>query len=99
MTNQFNFKSGAGYHSTRQTLALALVILVGILSAVMLTRRLDAQRQDMGTRLDEVQLYLKGRTARRLSLAFNGLAADWYWMRSLQYVGRKAVQYQDTHVE
>jgi tetratricopeptide (TPR) repeat protein len=27
--------------------------------------------------------------ARRLSLGFNGLAADWYWMRSLQYVGGK----------
>jgi hypothetical protein len=24
-----------------------------------------------------------------MSLGFNGLAADWYWMRSLQYVGRK----------
>jgi tetratricopeptide (TPR) repeat protein len=33
---------------------------------------------------------------KRLSLAFNGLAADWYWMRSLQYVGRKIVKYEDS---
>ncbi|MEO8433691.1 MAG: hypothetical protein ABI596_02265 [Pyrinomonadaceae bacterium] len=32
-----------------------------------------------------------------MSLAFNGIAADWYWMRSLQYVGRKVVSYGDTH--
>jgi len=24
-----------------------------------------------------------------LSMGFNGLVADWYWMRSLQYIGRK----------
>ncbi len=26
-----------------------------------------------------------------MSLGFNGLVADWYWMRSLQYVGRKII--------
>jgi tetratricopeptide (TPR) repeat protein len=26
-----------------------------------------------------------------MSLGFNGLAADWYWMRSLQYVGKKLI--------
>jgi tetratricopeptide (TPR) repeat protein len=29
-----------------------------------------------------------------MSLGFNGLAADWYWMRSLQYVGKKMNNYQ-----
>ena len=45
----------------------------------------------------EEPLYVSAPTARRLSLAFNGLAADWYWMRSLQYVGGKIVAYQDSH--
>lgn len=36
-------------------------------------------------------MYLTGRTVRRLSLGFNGLVADWYWMRSLQYLGRKVL--------
>jgi len=26
-----------------------------------------------------------------VSLGFNGLIADWYWMRALQYVGRKVM--------
>jgi len=38
-------------------------------------------------------LYLSGNTVRRLSLGFNGLVADWYWMRSLQYVGRKIIDH------
>src|SRR5207248_7957270 len=32
--------------------------------------------------------------ARRMSIGFNGLVADWYWMRALQYVGRKLIAYQ-----
>jgi tetratricopeptide (TPR) repeat protein len=36
------------------------------------------------------ELYLSPQAARRLALGFNGLAADWYWLRALQYVGRKA---------
>jgi tetratricopeptide (TPR) repeat protein len=42
-------------------------------------------------------VYVSAPTAKRLSLAFNGLASDWYWMRSLQYVGGKIVNYEDTH--
>jgi tetratricopeptide (TPR) repeat protein len=41
--------------------------------------------------LEEEKLYVTGGAARRMSLGFNGLIADWYWMRSLQYVGRKVI--------
>jgi tetratricopeptide (TPR) repeat protein len=39
-------------------------------------------------------LYLKPEQARRLSLGFNALAADWYWMRTLQYIGRKVTAHE-----
>ena len=42
-------------------------------------------------------LYLNGQTMKRVTLAFNGVASDWYWIRSLQYVGRKIVAYEDAH--
>jgi tetratricopeptide (TPR) repeat protein len=29
-----------------------------------------------------------------MSLGFNGLVADWYWMRSLQYVGNKSLKHE-----
>jgi tetratricopeptide (TPR) repeat protein len=37
---------------------------------------------------------LRPDVARRVSLGFNALAADWYWMRALQYVGRKVHDYE-----
>jgi tetratricopeptide (TPR) repeat protein len=69
-----------------------LLLLSGLLalaSVVGLSRWLDSHRPPPNAKLEEEQLYLNGATARRISLGFNGLAADWYWMRSLQYVGRK----------
>jgi tetratricopeptide (TPR) repeat protein len=49
--------------------------------------------QSQADQLSE-ELYVTPTAARRMSLAFNGLAADWYWMRALQYVGRKATAHE-----
>lgn len=76
---------------------LIVVMVAGLGASTALSRWLDARRKDCTNRLAEEQLYLSGPAAKRLTLAFNGLAADWYWMRSLQYVGRKIVNYRDTH--
>jgi len=70
---------------------LLLTIFVGLASIVGLSRWLDSHKPPKDVRIEEDQLYLNGSTARRISLAFNGLAADWYWMRSLQYVGGKII--------
>jgi len=83
----------------RQTVGLSAVIVLGLISMVLLAQRMDRQRRDPEAAFAEEQLYLNGPTAKRLSLAFNGLASDWYWMRSLQYMGRKVVNYDDTHAQ
>jgi tetratricopeptide (TPR) repeat protein len=70
---------------------LLLTVLIGLATVVCLSRWLDSHRAPVDAKLEEKQLYLNGATARRISLGFNGLAADWYWMRSLQYVGRKII--------
>lgn len=69
--------------------SLALVIIVGMLSIVLLAHWIDSRRPPPDPDLQEEQLYLTSNAARRMSLGFNGLVADWYWMRSIQYVGRK----------
>lgn len=74
-----------------------LVLVLGLAGVVLLAHWIDGHRQDMNVRFSEERLYLDGTTARRITLAFNGLAADWYWMRSLQYVGRKMIKYEDLH--
>jgi tetratricopeptide (TPR) repeat protein len=92
---QHTTRTGGGRNEQRRLkrreLALIFVILCGLGAAAGLSRWLElrhppaAQLAQKG--LDD--LYLKPEQARRLSLGFNAMAADWYWMRSLQYVGRK----------
>ena len=76
---------------------LVLTIVVGLSAAAITTRWNDAHRRDLAAQFPEEPLYLNGPAMKRLTLAFNGVAADWYWMRSLQYVGRKIIKYEDAH--
>ena len=68
--------------------------MVGMVSVVSLARWIDSHRPATDPGAEAEQLYLAGNTVRRLSLGFNGLVADWYWMRSLQYLGRKVLNRQ-----
>ncbi|MFN2499967.1 MAG: tetratricopeptide repeat protein [Pyrinomonadaceae bacterium] len=65
------------------------IIFIGLAAVVGLSRWIDSHKHPIDVAVEEEQLYLNGTTVRRLSLGFNGLAADWYWIRSLQYVGGK----------
>lgn len=71
--------------------ALAVLIVVGLAGVFALSRWIDGVRPPINTSIEEEKLYVTGQTAKRMSLGFNGLLADWYWMRSLQYVGRKII--------
>ena len=77
-----------------KSITLALVVVVGLAVAVLLIRWTDRLRPPVDPNAVDDSLYLNDKTARRMSLGFNGLAADWYWMRSLQYVGKKIINYQ-----
>jgi tetratricopeptide (TPR) repeat protein len=83
--------AGGGRRFKSGELALVLVIVCGLGATAALSRWLDARRAPAAAQLAQAsdELYLKPEQARRLSLGFNAMAADWYWMRSLQYVGRK----------
>jgi tetratricopeptide (TPR) repeat protein len=82
-----------------KTIALAFVVVIGMTCAALLVRRLDTLRPPPDPNAIDESLYLNGKTARRISLGFNGLAADWYWMRSLQYVGRKIMNVDDVPID
>jgi Flp pilus assembly protein TadD len=82
-------KFGLSSGRTSPTILLVVAILLGMLSTVLLARWMDARHQQADPALEEEQLYVNANAVRRMSLGFNGLTADWYWMRSLQYVGRK----------
>jgi len=72
-------------------LVLIFVIIAGMSGVVSMARWLDSHRSKPDPSVEGERLYLAGQTVRRLSLAFNGLVADWYWMRALQYVGGKVL--------
>jgi tetratricopeptide (TPR) repeat protein len=74
----------------RQTLLLSLVIVLGLACVVMLSRSMESNQRPQPA-IEEEQLYITGEAARRMSLSFNGLVADWYWMRALQYMGKKVI--------
>ena len=71
-----------------------VVILCGLGGAAALARWLELRHPPAQVAQVSDEMYLKPEAARRISLGFNGVAADWYWMRSLQYVGRKMGAYQ-----
>lgn len=79
-------KSGGFF---RETFPLLVLLVAAAAGVVLLARWMDARRPPTNASIEEENLYFTGRAVRRVSLGFNGLVADWYWMRSLQYVGRK----------
>ncbi len=76
---------------TRATMALVMLLIAGLVAVVFLSRWIDSERPASGQAAQAEELYLSPNTVRRMSLGFNGLVADWYWMRSLQYVGQKII--------
>ena len=73
----------------RRDLVLALGLGLGLGASVELARVLDAGRPALRALVQDEVPYVSPETARRLSLGFNSLAADWYWLNALQYIGRK----------
>ncbi|MFQ3582125.1 MAG: hypothetical protein SNJ67_02020 [Chloracidobacterium sp.] len=64
------------------------VILVGLTCLYPLQARFDATFQS--SRAVEETLYIRsGETVRRLSFGFDGVVSDLYWIRTVQYFGRK----------
>jgi len=76
---------------------LILGIAAGLTAAAFVAHWNDVHRRDLPAEFAEEQLSLNGPAMKRITLAFNAIAADWYWMSSLQYVGRKIINYEDTH--
>jgi tetratricopeptide (TPR) repeat protein len=63
-----------------------LVICLGL--NVGLQVWMDAQRGS-GAAIEEALYVSSGKTLKRTSLGFDGLLADLYWLRTIQYFGRK----------
>jgi tetratricopeptide (TPR) repeat protein len=79
----------------RGELPLVALLAACLGASVCAARWMDSRRSPRAevAQVSE-ELYVTPRAARRMSLGFNGLAADWYWLRTLQYVGRKVTAHE-----
>ena len=64
---------------------LACIVAAGLASAFFVSRQLDARRPAQDPFASYEELYVRPETARRMSLSFNGLVADWYWEQDAEF--------------
>ncbi len=71
----------------RVTLVFSLLLTASLAGSVLLLRRLDQVRST--ATLEEVLYISSPKALKRLSLGYDGLLADIYWTRAVQYFGTK----------
>jgi tetratricopeptide (TPR) repeat protein len=89
----------AGARGRRENILPVALVLVGLAGAIMVALWMERHPRPVQLVPAEERLYVSGAAAKRMSLAFNAIIADWYWMRALQYVGGKAVQHGRVRVD
>jgi hypothetical protein len=65
---------------------------IGFAAVTTLTSRIDAVRPPLPIGYEDEDLNVQGGKLRGYSFGAEGLVADWYWMRALQYMGKKIVE-------
>lgn len=93
MTNRATSASDVRRAGRGATLLLAFVVAGGLACVVLLQQAIDRARPATDAIVEIEDLYVSAAAAKRASLSFNGLVADWYWMRALQYTGRKILDH------
>ena len=73
--------------SRRVSVIFGALLLSAFIGSVLLLRRVDRVRTN--ATLEEVLYISSPRALKRLSLGYNGLLADIYWTRAVQYYGNK----------
>ena len=75
--------------SRKVTVVASILLLLSLASSVLLLRRLDQVRTH--ATLEEVLYFNSPKLVKRLSLGYDGLLADIYWTRAVQYFGSRHV--------
>jgi hypothetical protein len=73
--------------SRQVTVVFSLLLLGCVAASVLLLRHLDQMRS--GATLEEVLYISSPKALKKMSLGYNGLLADIYWTRAVQYFGSK----------
>lgn len=76
----------------KNTILPLAIIVVGFSGVIGLSGYLDRIRPELPADYDDSDLTMNGSRLKGFALGFEGLMADWYWMRSLQYIGGKLIK-------
>lgn len=69
-----------------------VIILAGLTGAELLGGYISRTRPELPSEYEDSDLSMNGSRLKGFALGSEGLIADWYWMRSLQYIGDKIVR-------
>jgi tetratricopeptide (TPR) repeat protein len=72
--------------SARITVIASVMLVVCLAASIVTLHKIDNMRK--GATLEEVLYITSPKVLKRLSLGYNGLLADIYWTRAVQYFGR-----------
>src|SRR5215468_4073847 len=72
-------------NSRRVTITATVLLLSCLAGSVVVLRRIDQMRT--GATLEDVLFITSSKAVKRLSLGYDGLMADIYWTRAVQYFG------------
>ncbi len=78
--------------SNRKVSVLTAILIVTTPLVYILSNFTSANRVTLSEAYEDSDLDLQGRRLKGFALGSEGLLADWYWMRSLQYIGDKLVK-------
>ena len=74
-----------------KTFTAIAVIICGFVAVFLLSGFVEKTKPALPENYADEDLTLQGAKLKGFSLGFEGLLADWYWMKSLQYLGDKVV--------
>ncbi len=79
---------------------IATIILIACFSAIVaISRPLESAKPTLPETVADSDLSMNGSRLKGFALGMEGLLADWYWMRSLQYLGDKMIKHRGPSID
>ncbi len=76
----------------KKILILLTVLFVGYAAIFALSRSLEQNQPPVDEKSADEDLYFSAESLESAGHDFRGLIADWYWVNSLQYIGKKTLK-------
>ena len=81
-----------------KTFIAAAVIIFGFSCVFLLSSFIEKNKAELPESYVDEDLALHGARLKGYTLGFDGLISDWYWMQSLQYLGKKIIKKPDAKI-